>query len=405
MADSGSTAPERIATPAFCLLFVSSFATTCAYYLAMTLIARYAVETFACSQAAAGFAASVFMVGGVIGRIVSVQIPSNRTRLWSIVSMSVMLLSMLAYFISSLAYPVLLGVRVVHGLTFGISGTLVPALAVEKLPRYRIGEGTGYFMLSVTLGTAIGPLVGLVSAGGLDWNLVFGVASCIVAVGLIATILSPASMPARSQADSSTLEATPRKSGFSLSSLVDPTSWKLTLFMFVLAIGYMPINAFIGSYAEELGLGHIAPFVFLVYAACLLVTRPFAGRIMDTKSASVVLVPSIVSMAVGLCICALAQNEVMLLLVGVCMATGFGTTISILQAVAAKLAGPGNASKAIATLFLFADAGAAVGPVIMGAVAGAAGFRTMFAACAVVSCLALAYYWFIGRKIEQAASA
>ena len=398
---------ERFVTPAFCLLFVSSFATTCAYYLTMTLMARYALETFACSETAAGLAASVFMVGGVVGRIVSMQIPSTRTRAWSIISMVVMLVAMLGYFAASIAYPILLVVRIVHGLAFGVTGTLVPALAMEKMPVRRLGEGTGYFTLSVTLGTAIGPMIGLLSTASFNWTLVFSVVTGIVVIGLLATIAAPVgpSNARPSEQIGHENNAARSKHRFTAADLVDPTSWKLTLFMFILAIGYMPINAFISNYAAELGMGHIAPFIFLVYAACLLVTRPFAGRIMDTRSAAVVLAPSIASMAVGLIVCAGAQNEIMLLLVGVFMATGFGTSISVAQAEATKLSGQSNASKAIATLFLFADGGAAIGPVLMGAVASAAGFRIMYIVCAAMACLGLAYYWFIGRKVKRQAPA
>ena len=57
------------------------------------------------------------------------------------------------------------------GLSYGMASTSVSTLVTSQIPKERHGEGIGYFMLSTTLGAAIGPFFGvfLISHGGFPY--------------------------------------------------------------------------------------------------------------------------------------------------------------------------------------------------------------------------------------------
>lgn len=94
--------------------------------------------------------------------------------------------------------------------------------------------------------------------------------------------------------------------------------------MFFIAFAYSSINAFVESYATELGMGAFAPFVFLVYAVVLLLIRPVTGKLMDRYGEDVILYPSIISMGLGLVLVACARSPLALL---ACALIAFATAI------------------------------------------------------------------------------
>ena len=63
----------RIFTRDLCLLFAANLIVTSIYFLLITTMAYYAVQAFGVGDATAGLTASIFLVGGVIGRIASAR--------------------------------------------------------------------------------------------------------------------------------------------------------------------------------------------------------------------------------------------------------------------------------------------------------------------------------------------
>ena len=66
---------------------------------------------------------------------------------------------LLYFFVHSVV--LLLILRLVHGLGFGIAATASGTLAGAIVPSSRRGEGIGYYALSVTLSSAVGPFLSM----------------------------------------------------------------------------------------------------------------------------------------------------------------------------------------------------------------------------------------------------
>lgn len=373
----------------FCLLFAANFIVVCIYFLLITTMAYYAVSSFGIGDSVAGLTASIFLVGGVIGRVISARYSMYLgLRRIALISLAVQLAMTLLYFASGLGIGFLIAVRLVHGFAFGIANTVIPAMAVETFPPDRIGESTGYFMMSNSLGVGIGPLMSIFVALGMDYSLLFAVCAAL-SVGAFVAVFS---VRLKGASSAGTAQRPPLEP-WSLRTIIDYSTVKLSVFMFLIAFSYSSLNSFANSYANELGMAVFAPFVFLVFSVTLVLTRPLAGKLMDRFGENAVLYPSIASMAVGLALAACVQNPVMLLLCGVFMATGFGTCMSTGQAVVVKQT-KGNTALAISTFFLLCDAGCGIGPFFLGFVVTAAGYSAMYWQCAVVALLALVYYHF-----------
>lgn len=391
---SGKQCAPRLFTRDFCLLFAVNFIAVSVYFLLITTMAYYAVSSFGVGDAVAGLTASIFLVGGVMGRIVSARYGMHvGLRRIALISVAAQLVMTLLYFADGLGVGFLMGVRFVHGFTFGIINTVIPAMAVDTLPRDRLGEGTGYFMMSNSLGVGIGPLMSVLVALGMEYSVLFILCAVLSSVALVAMLSVRPAVSASSADRIAVAPSRPSLEPWSLRSIIDFSTVKLSAFMFLVAFSYSSLNSFINSYANQLDMAVFAPFVFLVYSVALVISRPLTGKLMDCFGENAVLYPSIASMAVGLVLAACVQNPAMLLLCGVFMATGFGTCMSTGQAAVVKQT-KGNTALAISTFFLLCDAGCGIGPFFLGFIVAGAGYSAMYWQCAAVALGALAYYHF-----------
>ena len=356
-------------------------------------MAFYADRTYGAPSAIAGLTASVFLVGGVLGRVVTSRY-SDRLSLKTLAigSLSVQLAMVLLYFVDAGGIALLIAVRLIHGLAFGVANTVLPAMAVNALPPQRLGEGTGYFMLSNSLGVGIGPMMSVLVVIGIDYEVLFVICAALSIVALALML------PVR---DSGRIaEARGRES--LLESIIDRSTFGFSFFMFLVAFAYSSINAFINTYAIGKDLGFFVPFVFLVYSVTLIITRPITGRLMDRYGENVVLYPSIASMGAGLLLAAAANRPLTLLACGIFMGTGFGTCMSVGQAVATRITASTSSSKPISTFFLLCDGGCGIGPFMLGFVVSGFGYEAMYVICAFVAFGAVIYYHIVHGRSSQA---
>src|SRR5699024_11376971 len=98
-----------------------------------------------------GFITSVFIVGALIGRVLTGFIKITK---------KIFILNMVIYFVSIILYFVnldeyfLVFVRLLHGLSTGITTTIVGTIVALVIRQSRKGEGISYFALSTELGRA-----------------------------------------------------------------------------------------------------------------------------------------------------------------------------------------------------------------------------------------------------------
>lgn len=286
------TRPTSILTARFTLLFASNLIVVSAYFLLMTMMAYYAVSAFGVDSAIAGLAASIFLLGGVVGRIASgrfgFQVGLKRI---AFMAMAVQLAMCVLYYCDFFGITFLLVIRLVHGISFGILNTVLPAMAMDALPPDRMGEGTGYYMLSNSLGAGLGPLMSALIAIGIDYAVLFSCCSALsIAAAAMVIPVRPHTEPV-STPDVSIENAEPRKPGSALERTLDMSAFKFCVFMFLVAFSYSSVTAFVNSYAIEQGMGVFAPFVFLVYSVVLVIIRPITGKLMDRRGENVILYP------------------------------------------------------------------------------------------------------------------
>jgi MFS family permease len=365
------------------------------FYLLMVTIAAYAVKEFGATTSEAGLVTGIFIIGTLIGRLAIGrfidQIGRKRTL---VIGLALFTGTTFLYFVN-LGLPFLMINRLLHGMTLGMASTAAGTIVAQIIPMTRKGEGIGYFSLSATMATAIGPFIGLFMSQRTSYEVIFGLCLALGVVSLIISLF--VQVPP--------VETAPELAetkGFKLSNFLEPKAIPIAVITLAVSLGYASVLSFINFYAIEIDLVNTASLFFVIYALAVLVSRPFTGRLMDVKGANYVMYPAFIVFALGLFLLSTADNSVTLLLSGALIGLGFGNMQSTTQAVAVKLTPPHRMGLATSTFFIFMDAGLGFGPYVLGFIIPLTGYSNMYvilAAAAVAT--TFLYYLLHGKKEHQ----
>lgn len=385
MPETGRPGAPRAApiwTRDFVLATLTNLMASCIFMGFVVTMAPYAVEHLGASEPQAGAAASIFVVGALLSRPFAgryLEVIGRRRIV--LVGTALQVVACGLYLVAD-SLVALMAVRLVHGVVFGSVNTALAASVISMLPARRRSEGTGYFGTSGVLAGAIAPLaaIPLLAVGP---RALFTVALIVTVVALCLTLLL------RLPGPQAPVE---RRGGGGIRSLLEPTVLPIACVMLFAGAGMASVMTYLSLYTPQVGLTELTGVFFLVYSASVLMTRPFVGRLHDRRGDNVIIYPAIASLAIALLLIGLAQNAVVLLAGAVFMATGFGTLMSSVQAIAVTLAPRERVGTAMATFFLLLDVGTGLGPIVLGFVAAWLGYSSMYLIMSVVVLTAIGVY-------------
>lgn len=393
-----SQEPTPLWTPNFVLISLVNFQLVLVFYLLVIVIVGYSVVELGATTAQAGLVSGLFIVGTLMGRLLIGKL-LNRLGL-----KTTLLIGLSGFLIFSGLYliPVKLEllfiIRLLHGFMMGVAATVLGTVIAQSIPAARRGEGIGYFSMSSTLGTAIGPFLGIWLMSHFDYQVIFFFSSAVALSCLICSLfIQPSQIKMTAAANSL---ANPSQS--KLAQYIEPNALPISVIVLIVAICYSGILSFIHFYAKEINLVEAASFFFLMYAIAILLSRPFTGPLMDRKGENIIIYPAIVIMALGIVLLSQAHNSVMLLTSAALLGFGFGNIQSVCQTIAVKSTSLQRMGLATSTFFIALDAGLGFGPYFLGMILDQIGYRQLYLCSAVltISCL-LWYYLLHGRKVSR----
>ena len=383
----------KLWTKDFLMISLSNFLLFISFYTLMVTLAGYSIDKFHASQSEAGLASGIFVLGAVLVRpIAGKMIDQIGKKRLLMIGIGSFLIMMLLYFpINSISLLFL--VRFIHGFSFGIATTATGTIAADIIPSSRRGEGMGYFATSMNLAMAVGPFLGLIITQYADHNVIFIVTTLFSIIAFVSTIFIKIQ-----KEDMGIKRSAPVRSGFHLSDYFEKTTMPIAILMCIFGFAYSSILSFMSSFAEEINLVDAASFFFVMYAAFLLISRPFTGKLFDPKGENKVIYPSILLFAIGLIILSQVQHGMVLLIAGTVIGIGFGTLQSSAQTVAVNLAPRNRVGLATSTFFVFYDLGIGVGPFVLGFFLPFIGFRVMYVGMAMIAFIGIIIYYLVHGK-------
>ena len=382
---------DKIWTKDFILVSTANFIVTFVYYTLMIILAVYAMDEMGASPAEAGLAVGVLILSTMIARIFSGRYIEDigRTKFMRIGAVVFAGGTVLYPFADTITQLII--VRTLHGIGFGCILTALGTLAAVLVPRKRQGEGLGYFLLSITLASAIGPLVAILMQENMTITDIFLLDGILAVVGYILTRFVTEQPPLPKQ------QRSVRASGWH--AFFEPSAIPIGIVSFLMFLGYAGIATFFSPYMIELDLTQAGAFFFLAYSITILITRPFTGRLSDSKGLSFVLYPSCVFFAVSLVWLSIVTHGWEVLGSAVAMGLGFGAFVAAAQARAIRGLPNDRIGVATTTFMAISELGTGFGPFLFGLILPMIGYSGVYQLSAVICLVAGGvYYLFYSKK-------
>ncbi|MBZ6489471.1 MFS transporter [Priestia aryabhattai] len=262
-----------------------------------------------------------------------------------------------AYYLSTDIYMLLI-IRVVHGIGFGIASTFFATIAAENIPIERRGEGIGYFGVGETIAISLGPLLGIAILQSSNFITLFGGGMTLLFLSLIMGLFikkKPLNMD----------EGKEKKVEF---KLLEKKVLFPSLLIFLVGIAASGIMSFISLYAIEQGFQYVGWFFFIIALASFMI-RLVSGKIFDEFGHAYILIPSAILSTIGLFILYGATTNFSFFLAAVFYGLGFGAIFPAIQTWCLNLVMEDEHEDAMSSFFNFFDLGIGGGSLLLGIVA------------------------------------
>ena len=367
------------------------------YYYLLVTIPIYLIQDLQGNTAQAGILVAIFYIAAILIRpIAGKWIELHGLKKVFIASLIIYLGAAFMYFFTTSLISLAV-LRFVHGIAFGMITTSAGTIVASIIPNGRKGEGMGYYGLMMNISMALGPFVGLLAITQWGSSVMFVVSAVSVVIGTITGLLI--SIP-KAEIKVAT-ETTVKKKGIKMKDLIEMSALPISLVSFFFALVYASIVSFVSVYAEELELTEIASYFFIVYVIALLISRPFTGKWFDQYGANVIMIPSIISFALGMFLLSQAEGAFLFLLSAAFIGLGWGTIFPSAQTIAIQVAPPERKSVATATFLSTMDSGIGIGSVIVGIVGAQLGYSSLYFYSSTMVLAGLVVYYLLHGKTSR----
>jgi len=384
----------------FILVSSINFQLVLTFYLLVVVIVGYAVAELGATTAQAGLVSGLFIVGTLIGRLFVGKFLERFGRKTTLIVGLTGFLIFSGFYFMKFDVGMLLLVRFMHGFMMGMASTVLGTIIAQILPPTRRGEGIGYYSMSSTLGTAIGPFLAIWMMLHIGYHAIFIVSSIIAVSCLgVALLIQVPNIP--KQNNPLDISVPVEKPSW-LSQFVEHKALPISFIMLLTSVCYSGVLSFINFYAKEIDLVETASFFFLMYAIAILISRPFTGPLLDRKGENIIMYPAFIIMAIAMVLLSQVQSSFMLLLCAGLLGFGYGNIQSVCQTVAVKSASIERMGFATSTFFIFLDAGLGFGPYFIGQALDYIDYSQLYfySAMCVLACIVI-YYLLHGRKASK----
>lgn len=255
-------------------------------------------------------------------------------------------------------------IRCVNGIGWGISTTLSNTVATDVIPAQRLGEGMGFFSVSQSVSMALAPAIGLSIMSLLGYR-----SMTFFAVALLLAACIPAAFVkyrAITKSDTRHTFAPFEKSAARPSAV-----------MIFVGIPLGATLSFSALYGMSLGVENGAMFLSS-FAISMFVTRPIAGRLIDRFGFDRVVYPGFVAYMASMALFAAVNSLTAFLVIALLQGVAYGMVQNALQTMSLKNVPPQRRGAANATFFSLFDLGIGLGNLLAGLLSAAFGYARMY---------------------------
>jgi MFS family permease len=327
------------------------------------------------SDVAVGFVAGAFSVTAVVLRPFAGRFGDRFGRkILVLAGAATAAVSIGAYSLAGSLVPIV-ALRLLNGVGEALFFTGAATTVADLAPAERRGEAISLFSLALYVGIGVGPFAGETILAARGFGAVWLVSGAICALAVLLSLRIPDTRPIA--------EGPSQRS-----PLLHPSAVLPGIVMALSVCSFAGFSSFISLHTLELGMSG-SRYVFGTYAAVIITIRSIGAKIPDRLGARRTATVSLIVSAAGLLLMGLAREPWSLFPSVGLFATGQALSFPALMSLAAGSVPAGERSSAIGTFTAFIDLAFGAGPLTLGLVAEAGGYRSVFVASAALSLIGL----------------
>ena len=369
-----SKGKSRIWTKDFIIIVIANFFIFTSFQMTLPTLPLY-VQEIGSNEPWVGIIVGIFTFSALLIRPFGGKLLDTTGRApVFLIGLAILVLSLYSLAIST-TILILVIVRIVQGVGWGLSNTASGTIASDLVPKDRRGEGLGFFGLSGNLALAIGPALGLFLVDHIEFSTLFIICGSLTLIALVLA-LNVRYVKPEPLTDSEIQEDADTAERF---NFIEKRALPASALLFFITFTFGGIATFLPAYTFQQGFqSHYIQIYFVLYALALVTTRFFAGRIYDRRGLPIVFIPGIILIISGLTLLAILNSPVYLFAGAILYGLGFGTVQPALQASAINSTPIRKRGMANATYFSAFDLGVGLGAITFGLVAQYADYSSIY---------------------------
>ncbi|WP_297421152.1 MFS transporter [Clostridium sp.] len=283
-------------------------------------------------------------------------------------------------------------VRVIQGIGWGLASTGAASIFSNIVPKYKRGEGMGYYSLSMIISMALSPMVAIAIMNLYSFTHIALISIALAVIGIL--FLSQVKIPTKTSAKSNL------RPKYSLADSFEKKAALPSLLCFLLVITLCGIMSYIMLYGNELKISSIWIY-FVGFVVMVLITRPLVGKIFDERGHAVIIIPGSLCLIIGLITLSYSTSILMLILSSLFYGLGYGAIQPSLQAWAVNRSPSNRQGAANGTFLSSMDLSYTLGSILLSFIAEHKSYAIMYRFSAIFIVLLLliySYYLFAGNS-------
>lgn len=380
-----TTTPQQpLWTKDFLLIFTANLLVFISFYCLLPTLPLFVTDYLGSDVSAVGYIFGFFALAAVIARpLAGFAVDTTGRKVVLFISLLLLTAAIAIYNIATTVLLLFI-IRMFHGLCWGFATTAAGTVATDIVPAARRGEGIGYYGLSNTFAMAAGPALGLVIVSHTSFTVLFTGSSLLAAAALVCVLAITFKETAAAH--------TQQPVEIRLTTLFETRVLLYAVITFFIAILYSSIISFVTLLGKELAIANPGSY-FLAYASTLILSRPYAGKALDSSGPKTIMAIGFAALALSFLLLFFASSYVGFILSGLCLGIGFGIVQPTTLALAINRVEPLRRGAANGTIFTAFDLGVGLGSILLGLLSEYAGLAAMYLVCALLVIIPLVLFF------------
>lgn len=356
---------ETIWNKDFVILFIVNIIAFLGFQMLNPLMTKYAAN-IGVESSILGLVTGAYAFAALLSRPFGGYLTDRlNKKLFMIFSLLGMSLCFLGYiFVKS--PELLIALRFLHGIFFGLDSTVAMTMASNALPSSKLSSGLGFFSISSVASMAIAPSIGIWILDLSGYPSLFLISAVLTLISLVLAL----GISKESQRGSGYRRSICLHNLFSVEALGPAVICVLVSSTSGLCSSFMVL------FGDNRGISNVGLY-FTVYALTLVLVRPAVGRIADRTPSIYIGIPCCFSIIAAMVTLWYAKNLIHILLAGILFGIGY-SILPLLQSMCIKCVTPERRGVASSTYYMGLDIGNAAGPVVGGLLSAAVGYGNTF---------------------------